>query len=98
MGILDRAVMAGRVLLRAELARPVGVARGAERSYIWMVTFVLAGGPGEDVFVGRAAELAGLADVLARYGAASRGWSRSRASRGSARRRWPGGGWPPQPG
>ena len=31
-----------------------------------MVTFLLAGGPGEDVFVGRSAELAGLADVLAR--------------------------------
>jgi DNA-binding CsgD family transcriptional regulator len=31
-----------------------------------MVTFLLAGGPGEDVFVGRAAELAGLAEVLAR--------------------------------
>src|SRR5215467_14059384 len=31
-----------------------------------MVTFVLAGGPGEDVFVGRAAELAGLAGVLGR--------------------------------
>src|SRR5215472_18439413 len=31
-----------------------------------VVTFLLAGGPGEDVFVGRAAELAGLAEVLAR--------------------------------
>jgi antitoxin (DNA-binding transcriptional repressor) of toxin-antitoxin stability system len=30
------------------------------------VTFLLAGGPEEDVFVGRAAELAQLADVLAR--------------------------------
>ena len=30
------------------------------------MTFLLAGGPGEDVFVGRSAELAGLADVLAR--------------------------------
>jgi DNA-binding CsgD family transcriptional regulator len=30
------------------------------------VTFLLAGGPEADVFVGRAAELAGLADVLAR--------------------------------
>jgi DNA-binding CsgD family transcriptional regulator len=31
-----------------------------------IVTFLLAGGPGEDVFVGRRAELARLADVLAR--------------------------------
>jgi predicted ATPase len=30
------------------------------------VTFVLAGGPEEDVFVGRKAELAELADVVAR--------------------------------
>ena len=30
------------------------------------VTFLLAEGPEEDVFVGRAAELAGLADVMAR--------------------------------
>jgi hypothetical protein len=30
------------------------------------MTFLLAGGPEEDVFVGRKAELAGLADVLAR--------------------------------
>ena len=32
----------------------------------WIVTFVLAGGPEGDVFVGREAELARLADVLAR--------------------------------
>ena len=30
------------------------------------MTFLLAGGPAGDVFVGRKAELAGLADVLAR--------------------------------
>jgi DNA-binding CsgD family transcriptional regulator len=59
--------MAGRALLVAGGGSgPVGVAGGRGRSYIWMVTFLLAGGPGEDVFVGRAAELAGLADVLAR--------------------------------
>ena len=54
-----------------------------------IVTFLLAGGPEEDVFIGRKAELAGLADVLAQVRRASPGWSPSKASRVSARRRWP---------
>ena len=40
--------------------------RGRGALLHWIVTFLLAGGPEEDVFVGRAAELAQLADVLAR--------------------------------
>src|SRR6516165_5847253 len=45
---------------------PVGVASGRGALLCWIVTFLLAGGPEEDLFVGRAAELARLADVVAR--------------------------------
>ena len=58
--------MAARVLFRPRFPGAVGVARYRGALLHWIVTFLFAGGPGEDVFVGRTAELAQLADVLAR--------------------------------
>ena len=58
--------MAGRMCGGRGWCGPVRVASGRGALLSWIVTFLLAGGPEEDVFVGRAAELARLADVVAR--------------------------------
>src|SRR5215469_12943530 len=66
LGNFPSPAAAGASCCSCRAFRPSRVVRCRRTLLHLAVTFLLAGGPDQDVFVGRKAELAGLADVVAR--------------------------------